>query len=277
MFIQYRTQYAVSKRLGFSNPSFFKTFNCSSSFLNLGNVLPWSSLVTKWVAGKMCSGYISQNLASQVISRILNPHPRTQHGEQSSREAGKISTTSPRTRISPLRVDVIALKLNVHQVIEANDRQDLDRAATCRVFLRRTQPIDTEADATTQWRHFVLKRAEVAEWRSIRLIIDRTIFFDMGIARWHENWLVVIVVRDEILDRIFREKFLKLPIELAHGVLLWVMTGPAYWQAMTWLMVWSLPRYSCSHQDLPFSYPQMLLCCSMACRFGLNGWYWRLV
>ena len=27
-------------------------------------------------------------------------------------------------------------------------------------------------------------------------------------------WLVVIVVRDEILDRIFREKFLELPIEL---------------------------------------------------------------
>jgi len=50
----------------------------------------------------------------------------------------------------------------------------------------------------------------------VNLIIDRTIFFDIGIARWHISfWLVVIVVRYEVLNRILREKFLELSIELA--------------------------------------------------------------
>ena len=51
----------------------------------------------------------------------------------------------------------------------------------------------------------------------INLIIDRAIFFDISIARWHIGfWLVVIIVRYEVLNRIFREKFLELPIELAR-------------------------------------------------------------
>ena len=47
------------------------------------------------------------------------------------------------------------------------------------------------------------------------MIIYRSVFLDKGIRRWHVGFrLVVIVVRDEILDRIVGEKLFELPIKL---------------------------------------------------------------
>ncbi|CAG5146359.1 Uncharacterised protein [Streptococcus pneumoniae] len=49
----------------------------------------------------------------------------------------------------------------------------------------------------------------------VNLVIDRTILLNIGIARRDIGlWLVIIIVGYEILNCIFREKFLKLPIEL---------------------------------------------------------------
>ncbi len=49
----------------------------------------------------------------------------------------------------------------------------------------------------------------------VNLIIDRTILFDIGIARRYISfWLVVIIVRHEVFDRIFWKEFLELTIKL---------------------------------------------------------------
>ena len=54
---------------------------------------------------------------------------------------------SSNTELAPLKVDVIALKLDIHQVIEQTITRNLQtRTQTDHavgIFLRRTQPIDT--------------------------------------------------------------------------------------------------------------------------------------
>ena len=86
----------------------------------------------------------------------------------------------------------------------------------------------------------------------VNLVIDRAIFFDVGIARWHIGfWLVVIVVRDEILDRIFREKFLELPIKLPSKCLIMSNDQGRFIDLGNDLAHGiGLPRTSRSHQDL---------------------------
>ena len=49
----------------------------------------------------------------------------------------------------------------------------------------------------------------------IDFVIDRAVFFDIGIRAWHISlWLIIIVVRHEILDRIIGEKLFELTVEL---------------------------------------------------------------
>ena len=102
----------------------------------------------------------------------------------------------------------------------------------------------------------------------VNLIIDRAIFLDISIARWHIGfWLVVIVVRDEILDRILWKEFLELPIELSRqrfivgddqGRLIDLGNDLAHGIG--------LPRTSCPIKIWAFSPPSMLSTnCSMAC------------
>ena len=47
------------------------------------------------------------------------------------------------------------------------------------------------------------------------MFIDRCVLLDEQITRWHVGlWLVVVVVGDEILDRVVREKLLEFPVKL---------------------------------------------------------------
>ncbi len=84
-----------------SLPSFSKTANCSSTLLEFSATqLPWSSLVTKWVAGN-AKWSTSPNTwpVKASTSRYDDQFPITEKLYSSkacsSREAGKISTTSP--------------------------------------------------------------------------------------------------------------------------------------------------------------------------------------
>jgi hypothetical protein len=48
------------------------------------------------------------------------------------------------------------------------------------------------------------------------LLVDRRILFDVGIARWHIGLgLVIVVVGDEVLDRIGGKELLELVAELS--------------------------------------------------------------
>ena len=95
--------------------------------------------------------HISQNLACQsfnltnplnLVSKKLNPK-----GMFITRSWKNLDHISSNTELAPLKVDVITLKLDIHQVIEQFITRNLqtwtqtDHAVG--IFLRRTQTIDT--------------------------------------------------------------------------------------------------------------------------------------
>ncbi len=97
----------------------------------------------------------------------------------------------------------------------ANDHEKSSRPGrrptTPSAYSWRTQTIDTR-DRSHNNDTLRSNKADVAEWRSYQFIIDRTNFFDVGnVDGYIGFWLVVIIVWDEVLNRIFREKFLELP------------------------------------------------------------------
>ncbi len=105
--------------------SFFsKTFNCSSSSAWI-LVMAYFHMVIghKWVAGKIAKVvHFTKDLtikASTSRMRSISSPKNSTWKACSSRGSWETSTTSPRTRnFPPLKVNIIALKLDVHQVIE---------------------------------------------------------------------------------------------------------------------------------------------------------------
>ena len=95
--------------------------------------------------------HISQNLACQsfnltnplnLVSKKLNPK-----GMFIARSWENLDYISPNTEFPPLKVDVIALKLDIYQVIEKFITRNLQTWTQADyaigIFLRRTQTIDT--------------------------------------------------------------------------------------------------------------------------------------
>mgnify|MGYP001613843097 CR=1 FL=1 len=49
--------------------------------------------------------------------------------------------------------------------------------------------------------------------QAIDFFVDRRFFFDVGIGLWDIGFrLVVVVVRDKVMDRVVREKLLELAV-----------------------------------------------------------------
>ena len=88
----------------------------------------------------------------------------------------------------------------------------------------------------------------------INLIIDRAVFFDIGIRTRHISlWLVIIVVRHEILNRIIRKKLLELAVELTGKG--FVVGDDKRWLVFTRNHLThgiGLPSSRCPQQDLRF-------------------------
>jgi hypothetical protein len=100
---------------------------------------------------------------------------------------------------------------------------------------------DTEATMITSSRS---SSARVAEWRirSICSLIE--LLLDVGVGARHVGLgLVVVVVGDEILDRVVREEELELAVELRGQRLVGRQDEAGRWVAsITWAMVKVLPE-----------------------------------
>ena len=123
------------------------------------------------------------------------------------------------TKTPTLKVDVIALKLNVHKVIEQlvpwNFLHRTQAHSTVSVLFWWTQTVDTWDRSYHDDIITLQKRRSCWVTEFINLIIDWTVLFDISIARRHISLrLVKVIVRHKILYSIIWEKLLKLTVEL---------------------------------------------------------------
>ena len=87
--------------------------------------------------------------------------------------------------------DHFVVLLRITEAIYRRDGRDYDRVATLKKCLGRRQT------------------------HLLDMLIDRCVLLDEQITRWHIGlWLVVVVVGDEILDGVIREKLFEFTVEL---------------------------------------------------------------
>ncbi len=141
---------------------------------------------------------------------------------RSSRCAGNRSTVSPRTRKVPRRkVGVGALVLQRDQIGDQLPLVDLlaerNSEGHRRVGLDRADAVDARDRRDDDDVVTLEQRARRRVAHAVDLLVDRGFLLDVGVRPWDVRlWLVVVVVGDEILDRVVREERLELAVELGR-------------------------------------------------------------
>ena len=93
------------------------------------------------------------------------------------------------------------------------------------IFLGRTKPVDAGDRGNDQRIGPSEKRSRGRVTQLVDLLVDVGVFFDVGIRACDIRLgLVVVVVGNEVLDRVAREELFELGIELGRRVLLWAST-----------------------------------------------------
>ena len=154
-----------------------------------------------------------------MIASISSPNSEMRQA-RSSRWAGKISIVSPRTRNEP-RTKLMSWRLYCWATRSASSCAlvepvaDLHLEGHRRVGLDRADTVDAGDRGDDDDVVALEQRARRRVAHAVDLLVDRRFLLDVGVgARDVGLGLVVVVVGDEILDRVVREEFLELAIEL---------------------------------------------------------------
>jgi len=128
--------------------------------------------------------------------------------------------TSPRTRKVPRRKSAsLRLVENLHQpardVIAPHTLPFFEQQQHAVVGFRRAESVDARDGGDDDGIAALEERARRGEAELVQLLVNRGFLLDVEIARGNVRFrLVVVVVGDEILDRIVREELLELVKEL---------------------------------------------------------------
>ncbi len=122
-------------------------------------------------------------------------------------------------KTAPLEVDVIAVVLNLDQVVQHRVAFDLlanvEGKDAVLVLVRITKTEDTGDRGHHDHVVTLQERGRGRVPQLIDLIVDGGILFNVGITGWYIGLrLVVIIVRNEIFHRIIREELLHFAIQL---------------------------------------------------------------
>ncbi len=132
------------------------------------------------------------------------------------------STTSPaHPEAARLQLVVVALIDVVDQALEERVAPELaalaDRDAQLGEVLGRAQAVDAGDAGDDDHVAPADERARRRHAQALDLLVDRGVLLDVGVARGDVGLgLVVVVVADEVLDRVLREEGLELGVELGR-------------------------------------------------------------
>ena len=125
------------------------------------------------------------------------------------------------TKRTSFKIQIIAVILHFHQSAQDFIPVLLHAGAQGKhhavVFLRVTQAINTRNAGNNNNILSLHQRRRGGMAQLINFIIDRGILFDIGIRTWYIRFgLIIIIIADEILHRIFGEELLQLVIKLCR-------------------------------------------------------------
>ena len=132
----------------------------------------------------------------------------------------QLDAVAAHAKLAAGELDVVALVLHVdqlHQHLVAIDHHPAAKADHHRlVVVGRAQAVDARHAGHDDHVLAAHQRAGGGQPQAVDLLIDRGVFLDVDVAlRDVRLGLVVVVVADEIVDRVVREEFLELAIELS--------------------------------------------------------------
>ena len=124
-----------------------------------------------------------------------------------------------RPEAAALEVGVVAAVMQRHQVGEQLIARQalalLHREGHRRVGFDRADTVDARHRRHDDHVVAFQQRARGGVAHAVDLLVHRRFFFDEGVGARHVGFgLIVVVVRDEILDRVVREEALELAVEL---------------------------------------------------------------
>ena len=157
--------------------------------------------------------------SSSVIDSTSSPNSEMRQA-RSSKWAGNSSTVSPRTRKVPRMKFCVAAPVvqgdQVGQQLALRQRlAGLHGEGHGRVGLDRADAVDARHGGDDDDVVALQQRAGGGVAHAVDLLVDRRFLLDVGVGARHVGFgLVVVVVGDEILDRVVGEEALELAVEL---------------------------------------------------------------